>query len=306
MTLFHSLLKAYRSSVKRIPGVHKSVYFISQHVVLPLLENWRQFWTVPDDPINLRFAFLMQAYEPETVAFFRKHVRPGMVVVDIGANVGYYTRLFSDLVGPSGLVIAFEPHPVNLMFLEKNLRNRANVNLIPKAVGSERGIAKIYDSPVASGGASLHWFDQKWKFVKSRNVKEIAPRLNREEIRIWEVEVVKIDDMLHELGVSKVDLVKIDIEGAEVVALQGAKQILSYSGALIVFELAPTNLREFGYTSVDLIEVLQSCGYKEFGVLSDKGVVEILTSQKFTELSIKLGLEVDSYVNCVASKMEFT
>lgn len=67
ITLFQTILKAYRSSLKRVPGMHRCVYFISQHVVLPLLENWKQFWTVPDDPINFRFALLMQTWEPETV-----------------------------------------------------------------------------------------------------------------------------------------------------------------------------------------------------------------------------------------------
>ena len=301
-TLFHRLLRTYRLSLKRIPGVHRSLYFVGQHVALPLLERWKGFWTIPDDPLYFRLELLLGKYEPETVAFFKRYVKSGMVVLDVGAHVGYYTRLFSGLVGSSGLVIAFEPHPVHFHFLTKNVGKWPNVRLIPKAVGTEAGTVTIYDSPVESGGASLGWFEEKWKAVKRENLKEIAPRLKKlEETPVWEVEMARIDDVLRELAVSRVDVVKIDVEGAEVLALRGAKQVLSGTEALIVFEVAPENLRGFGYVVEDLVGLLEEYGYRKFGVLTDRGV-EIYKPCQIAELSTEI--EVNDYINCVASKGE--
>lgn len=299
-SLFQKLLQTYRMTLKRIPGMHRSLYFFSQYMALPLLERLKGFRTIPDDPLNFRLELLLGTYEPETVSFFKRYVKPGIVVLDVGAHVGYYTRLFSSLVGKSGLVIAFEPHPLHFHFLTKNVGTRPNVKLISKALGSEIGSVTLYESPIVSGSASLGWFENKWKVLEKLNMREISPRLQKHrDVLKWEVQVVTLDEILTDLGIPKVDIIKMDIEGAEVLALKGAKQVLEDSKALIVFEVAPDCLNGFGFMVEDLFELLKEYGYIRFGVLTIKGV-KIYKPEQIYELTKRFG--VNQKINCVASK----
>jgi FkbM family methyltransferase len=123
------------------------------------------------------------------------------VAVDVGAHVGYYTRLFSELVGPEGLVVAVEPDPQNLSFLRRNLRG-SQVRLFPVAVGREEGEADLYAPPSNSGGKSLG------------RVPEGLPQ--------GRVAVRPLSALLAEAGVGerRVRLLKLDVEGAEKDALE--------------------------------------------------------------------------------------
>src|ERR1051326_4399342 len=77
--------------------------------------GWRWLW-------QLKFEVLMEWFEWESLVWARRLVRPGMTVFDLGAHVGYYSRFLSKLVGPAGVVYAFEPNPENRAALRKNLR----------------------------------------------------------------------------------------------------------------------------------------------------------------------------------------
>src|ERR1035437_453528 len=74
----------------------------------------------------------------------RSIVKPGFNILDIGANIGFYTKLFSQLTGPTGSVHAFEPETTNFKYLQNNLRANKNVTLINKAVSDKTGPLKIY------------------------------------------------------------------------------------------------------------------------------------------------------------------
>ncbi len=121
--------------------------------------------------------------------------------MDVGAHVGYYTRLFSELVSPEGLVVAVEPDSQNLSFLRGNLRG-SQAHLFPVAVGREEGEADLYVSPSNSGGKSL------------RRVPE--------GLLQGRVAVRPLSALLAEAGVGerRVRLLKLDVEGAEKDALE--------------------------------------------------------------------------------------
>ena len=138
----------------------------------------------------------------------------GDTVVDVGASVGFNTVDFSRKVGDEGRVVAIEPHEDSLIYLRKNLElNRCkNVTVVRKGVWSKKDKLKFYLNENAGTHSLLT--------VKARG----------KVMEIVEIEVDMLDNILEELGIDGVALIKMDIEGAEIEALKGMNKILSDDG----------------------------------------------------------------------------
>jgi FkbM family methyltransferase len=150
------------------------------------------------------------SYEYEKRLLFEKMVRPGSVVFDIGAHVGFYTLLASTLVGPLGKVFAFEPVPENLCFLKEHLRlNRViNVAVIEKAVSDRSGVAAFADGP-------------------SRAMGHLAAQGRRQ------VPTVSLDELVAAGEIPLPDYIKIDVENADWLVLSGARSLLECAHPVI-------------------------------------------------------------------------
>jgi FkbM family methyltransferase len=175
--------------------------------------------------------------EPEVQDAFAGLATEGQVVYDIGANAGFYTVIAARLVGPSGQVFSFEPLPANIELIEHNVRlnDFENVTQLPFAVGRTRGSASFtlgFDN-TRGGLMSVH----------------AEPGTNG----MIEVQVRSLDELIAEEGVPAPDLIKMDIEGAEVEALSGALQTLA--------ERRPALLIEIHGTGAELEPLLESHGY---------------------------------------------
>lgn len=138
-------------------------------------------------------------------ALLRRLIRPGMTVVDIGANIGIYTRFFSELAAASGRVHAFEPAPSNYKRLQENTEHFANVSLKQAAVGDRSGTIRLFVSDELN-------VDHR-TFDSGDGRKEI------------DVPVVSLDEYF--TAGHRVDLIKIDVQGYELSVLQGAKRVLA-------------------------------------------------------------------------------
>lgn len=149
-----------------------------------------------------------------------------MIVVDIGANIGFYTKVLSKLVGQSGEVHAFEPDPENFKRLEKNLAGFKNVFLNPNACASTNTQIQLF---------------------RSKNLNVDHHCFETEEIReSVEVKAVSLDDYFKNLAISP-DFIKIDVQGFDYSVLSGARQIIKNSSELkILGELYPYGLRRAG------------------------------------------------------------
>ena len=99
MRLFDSSLSLYRKTVKRVRPAHIAMHRLMGHVLMPALERWTDFKTIPEDPFWFRLELLTGQHETETAQLLRQLVKPGMIALDIGAHVGYYTRQLSRLTG---------------------------------------------------------------------------------------------------------------------------------------------------------------------------------------------------------------
>ncbi len=145
----------------------------------------------------------MGAYEPEQMRLFEAAVTPGGVVFDVGAHAGLYTLLAARLVGPAGRAVAFEPLPRNLAFLRRHVALNAltNVTVVPAAVCARTGVARFLPAPSSSMG----------------RLAADGP---------LQVRTVALDDLISGGELPPPDVIKIDVEGAEVDVLAGADRLL--------------------------------------------------------------------------------
>jgi FkbM family methyltransferase len=181
---------------------------------------------------------VLDRYEPEVSACIRQLLHPGMVFCDVGANLGVFTLLAARQVGLRGRVFAFEPVPANFAALRRNVEANHfdNVTCIPKAVAQNNGISKLFLSqycgshslvgkPAASTGESL------------------------------DVEVVRLDSVP---GIEQIDLLKIDVEGAELEVLEGLGRLRPK----IILEYNAERILHRGLDGSAFLERLKALGYE--------------------------------------------
>ncbi len=180
-------------------------------------------------------------FEPFETKIVKKYVKKGMTVVDAGANIGYYTLLLSRLVGPKGLVHAFEPGKENFELLKKNveLNKYKNTKLNRAALSNKEGAIKLYLSETNP---------QDHRIVKDKETRKFE-----------KVSAVTLDKYFGKKN--NVDFIKMDIQGAEILALEGAKKILSSSKKLkMILEFWPYAIRQTGRMPMALINMLKKNG----------------------------------------------
>jgi len=182
--------------------------------------------------------------EPEQTRVFAATVSKGQVVFDIGANVGYYTILASRLVGARGIVVAFEPVARNLSYLYRHIGlNRANnVMIVPVACSDALSLG-TFDKGINYALGHLHSDTMNCRLVGSKN-------------RITLVPTVDVDSVVERLGYSP-HVVKIDVEGAELLVLHGMRNTLLASRPTLFLSVHSSDLRsrclahlaDMGYTA---------------------------------------------------------
>jgi len=150
-------------------------------------------------------------HEPCTTALFKKLVKEGMTVVDIGANIGYFTLLAASLAGEKGKVFAFEPEPRNYALLVRNTELNGFKNVIPlqMAVSNETGKVKLFLAKDPSAHSIFR--------VAGVQRQEYSPKY-------IVVDAVSLDEFFKDKDCT-VDIIKMDAEGAEMIILEGMTQV---------------------------------------------------------------------------------
>lgn len=184
-------------------------------------------------------------YETDWTAWVRAHVGPGMHVVDVGANIGYYTVLLASLVGPTGRVIACEPDPGNAALLRRSVAENSfgHVAVVEAAVAGTDGHATLYQ-------------DTSWHGVHSLARENTV---NPGDGRV-DVATVTLDALLRDAP-GDVDFVKMDAQGAESDILRGARRLLDQAHARLLMEVWPFGIRGLGGSVSALVETLRSSGF---------------------------------------------
>ena len=195
-----------------------------------------------------RCVYVCCSYEPNEFNYLASYLKPGMVVVDAGANEGLYSLFASHRVGAAGLVLAVEPSPRELVCLRNNIaRNRMfNVRVVPVALSDYTGrtILKLAEDEHA-GQNTLGEF-----------VYDI------QSAGTYEVEQKPLDTLLAQEKVQRVDLIKADIEGAEMALLMGARETLRRCKPTLLCELYGPALEHQDASSASMLEILEDFGYR--------------------------------------------
>jgi FkbM family methyltransferase len=196
--------------------------------------------------------FKYRCYPHQTAEddFVRMSVRPGALVFDIGANIGFYTKMLSNLVGPAGRVVAVEPMPRALALLRKNVNLALpNISVIPSAIGPLGCRAEIQETRA----------------------------LDRSTVVFGDsgaTEVVTLDTLMDRFSMP--DFVKIDVEGAELGAMRGATRMMSAEiRPIVLFEYIKENAEAFGGYSLRNLLACFGSGYHFFRVAAPLQLVNI-------------------------------
>lgn len=226
-------------------------------------------------PMYKLFKNKQDAFEIELL---KKHIKQNDTVLDIGANIGFYATILSDIVGEKGLVHCFEPDSKNFEHLKKTTANFKNIKINNKAVGPKTEKLKIYTS-------------------KNLNVdhRTYKPEEYDKEI---EIDAVSIDD--HLASNPKVDLIKMDIQGFEMQAIQGMQTILDKNKDIkLISEFWPYGLKKAGSSLTEYFNFLVNKGFTCY--LLEKNSLEKLSIDKVRSLE-PLGEE--HYFNIFATRTD--
>jgi FkbM family methyltransferase len=198
--------------------------------------------------------------DPELSQYVKDVLRPGDIVVDVGAAIGGLSLLCAQIVGPGGKVYAFEAEEQNYRQLETNITlNRLSGYVIPmrRAVFSsneQHVILNTYDPRKAEGLHSLG----------RATIGVFVPQYTQ-----W-VQSVTLDSFCGENAIEHIDLLKIDVEGAEPDVLEGSADLLRrHAIRRIVFEVCQIPLAGLGHMVDDLVNPLRDAGYRIYRLRSD-------------------------------------
>jgi len=191
--------------------------------------------------------------EPGTGDVLRRLVQPGMVVADVGANIGLLTLIMAWAAGPAGKVIAFEPEAIPRANLEKmrHLNGLSWVEVRDQAVGAQAGQLTFHVSDII-GHSSLY------ALPETEGSREI------------QVDVVRLDAVAQ-----RMDVVKIDVEGAELDVLAGMSGLIAKNKDLaIVAEFGPEHLKRVGQTPAQWFKAFADSGFKAYIIDEATGAAE--------------------------------
>jgi FkbM family methyltransferase len=190
----------------------------------------------------------IKAYALPELNFEKKIIRKGDVVLVIGAYIGYFALAFAKIVGEEGTVFAFEPEPTNFSLLKKNMTMNGckNVVLVKKAVSNKTGKIKLYMAEVGSTDHRIHDSNSGRHFI--------------------EIESIRLDDYFKDYD-GKIDLIKMDIQGAEPSAVEGMSDLLSKNkNVKIVTEFAPNIIEKSGVKPEEYLKTLMDHGFKLYDI----------------------------------------
>ncbi len=231
--------------------------YLGDHVALTFLESGHRIYVDTRDAGIASHLLTLGLWDVRDLALFRRLLRPGARVLDIGANHGVYALNAAEAVGPSGEVHAYEANPVlaGLMTTSAEVNGYSNLIRVHNvAVGEAEGSATFMLDHAMSGGAAV--------------------RANRSAGTGTICRVVALDEHLPP-GIV-VDAIKMDVEGAEGPALRGMRHLLERSPDVrLLMEFAPEMLADAGVPAAEVTAMLAGMGFRAWTIGPDAGLAPV-------------------------------
>lgn len=220
-----------------------------------------EFQIVPEGAIAFH-TWSKLRFEHAEVEFILRMLRPGMTFFDAGANIGMFSvAAGKKLCGLPCTIYAFEPCPSTVTILRKNLLHNglAGVHAIPTALSDSTGEANLYVNAA---------------FKDALNSLEDPSHADAEVVGRKLVQTITLDDFVAKESVARVDVLKVDVEGAERLVFRGGRNLLSQPDApLILYEGYSWCTAGFHYHPVEIMWQLEEFGYELFVLDSESGCV---------------------------------
>lgn len=243
--------KAYIFHIKRClylkPFLDELWYMINYYLrpsrrIIKKVQGANMLLDLSDGGIN-RDLFLYGCREPECTKIFKAELSEGMTVVDIGANIGYYVLIESQLIGNSGRIYAIEPEPRNFKMLKRNVEMNSYTSRI-----------KLYNMAISDKpGKSL------FGIASTANAHRLFVSGGGEDKAI-EVQTATLDKIL---GDVKIDVIRMDPEGGEWLIFKGMRRILRSNKPLKLFiEVHPKLIKDYGGNAEAMLRILAEVGFK--------------------------------------------
>jgi FkbM family methyltransferase len=194
------------------------------------------------------------SFEPNEFAFLGDVLRPGMVFIDGGANDGLYSLFAARRVGPRGTVVAVEPsrREYNRLLANVRLNGLETVIAVQAALGATPGDATLAIAELGHEGQNTIGSG-----VSNPNVRTAS----HEHVR---VRVQTLDELVADQRLARVDVVKLDVEGSEVHALEGARHVIERHRPLLLVEAEDERLQSQDSTKADLFGLIAQIGYRVY------------------------------------------
>ncbi len=236
----------------------------------------------PNDPV-ISGALYFRVYENSETNFLNNICFEGMRVIDVGANVGYYSALISDLIGPNGIVLAIEPDSESFKYLLKTIKSSKNKNIRPflKAASDHNNILPLYISKDNRGDNRLYKTNQKRNSI--------------------DVETIILDELIINNKINQVDLIKIDVQGYEPKVIRGMKNIIKTSNKIILLtEFWPKGIVDAGENPIDFLKMLRSLDFSLYE-LNTQG--KLISLREEDDLKLIYKYKGRKYTNLIGKKI---
>ena len=217
-------------------------------------------------------------YESDYTSLMMKVIQPGDTVIDIGANIGYFSLLASSLVTKSGMVISLEPESSNFSYLLRNIKlnNLTNITAYNIAAGETQKEVTLYIDPLNDGGHSLNGISP-----------ESIDLIGTGTFATSRVQMNTLDSLLASEKITAIKIIKMDTEGWEFNAIQGATSVIKrFSPPIILAEVNRSGLRRAGASEKYLRQIMAELGYSTYiatCLKNRKLVLELIPNYFFAE-----------------------
>jgi FkbM family methyltransferase len=213
--------------------------------------------------------YILGSYELNVVRYLKKILKPGMACIDAGANVGYFTLLMARLVEPGGIVISFEPTQHSFDLLKENINLNYLKSVTPEQIAlfDHEGTLEFHEGPPG--------------FDAYNSAGEIThPSAVNQPFTPRSIRCTSVDDYLTTHHIGKVDVIKIDVEGAELFVLKGMEKTIQANPQVkILFECAEETTRGYGYSARDLGTWFLERGW-QLAILAPSGKLSVFSDDQ--------------------------